>query len=195
LEIFSSQDGIAVIPVSEYFESEIGLPVSPKSLHGIFLQRYFGGHGDAFDRQISTKLACVASKTVQRNRGKTKQYPIGTSALLDAAGRHFLVFALTNTDIITHKVYADVPQMFAALKGLWESARAELGGETLNIPLIGSGLAGIGLPTRDLVNIIILSFIDETKRRIVAQNMRIVLAWDRLFEIDLRELKNYWEVH
>src|SRR5437867_1208411 len=35
------KDGVTAIPVNEFFDSEIGLPVSAKSLHGIFLQRCF----------------------------------------------------------------------------------------------------------------------------------------------------------
>lgn len=191
-DIFA-QDGVAAIPVNEFFDSEIGLPVSARSLHGIFLQQCFGGHGDAFDRQLADKLTSVSAEAVQRQQGKTQRFPIGTSAAVEAAGRHYLAFAFTHTDIATCKARADVPQMFMALTGLWRAARAELGGDTLNLPLVGSGLSGVGLPARDLVNVIILSFIDETKRQIVTHKMRIILTWDRLSEVDLREAKRFWE--
>jgi hypothetical protein len=85
--------------------------------------------------------------------------------------------------------------MFNALSGLWVNARATLNGDALNLPLVGSGLSGVGLPARDLVNTIILSFIDETKRQIVAQKMRIILTWDRLSEVDLREIQDSWGTH
>lgn len=191
-DIFT-QDGVAAIPVNEFFDSEIGLPVSAKSVHGIFLQQCFGGHGDAFDRQLAEKLTNVPAEVVQRQQGKKERFPIGTSAVIDAAGRRFLAFAFTHTDIATCKARADVPQMFIALAGLWRAARAELGGDALNLPLVGSGLSGVGLPARDLVNVIILSFIDETKRQIVTHKMRIILTWDRLSEVDLREVKRFWE--
>jgi len=191
-DIFA-QDGVAAIPVNEFFDSEIGLLVSAKSLHGIFLQQCFGGHGDAFDRQLADKLPIVSAKAVQRQGGKTQRFPIGTSAAIEASGRHYLAFAFTQTDIANCKARADVPQMFMALTGLWRVARAELGGDTLNLPLVGSGLSGVGLPARDLVNVIILSFIDETKRQIVTHKMRIILTWDRLSEVDLREVKRFWE--
>jgi len=130
---------------------------------------------------------------VQRQQGKTKRFPIGTSAMIDADGQRFLAFAFTHTDPATCKAYADVPQMFTALTGLWGTARTVLGGDALNLPLVGSALSGVGLPARDLVNIIILSFIDETKRQVVAHKMRIILTWDRLSEVDLREVKRFWE--
>jgi len=191
-DIFT-QDGVAAIPVSEFFDSEIGLPVSANSLHGIFLKQYFGGYGDTFDRQLAERLANVSVEVVQRQQGKTKRFPIGTSAMIDADGQRFLAFAFTHTDPATCKAYADVPQMFTALTGLWGTARTVLGGDALNLPLVGSALSGVGLPARDLVNIIILSFIDETKRQVVAHKMRIILTWDRLSEVDLREVKRFWE--
>lgn len=187
------QDGVVAIPVNDCFDSEIGLPVSAKSIHGLFLQRYFGGHPDAFDRQLEAKLNDKDAEVVTRQQGKGKRFQIGASAALEAAGRRFLAFALTHTDVATCKARADVPQMFAALAGLWRTARAELGGDPLNLPLVGSGLSGVGLPTRELLNIIILSFFDETKRQVVAHKLRIVLTWDRLSEIDLREVKKVWE--
>ena len=190
-DIFA-QDGVAAIPVNEFFDSEIGLPVSPHSLHGIFLHRCFGGHADAFDRQLEDKLSSKAADVVSRKQGKGKRFPIGTGAVIEASGRRYLVFAFTHTDIDTCKARADVPQMFVALAGLWKAARAELGGDALNLPLVGSGLSGVGLPARDLLNMIVLSFLDETKRQVVASKLRIVLTGDRHSEVDLREVKRFW---
>jgi hypothetical protein len=187
------QDGVVAIPVNEFFDSEIGLPVSAKSLHGVFLQQCFGGHADAFDRQLAATLGGKAVEVVARKQGKDQRFKIGTCAAIEAAGRHFLAFAFTHTDIATFKASADVPQMFASLAGLWKAARAELGGEALNLPLVGSGLSGVALPARELLNIIILSFLDETKRQVITHNLRIVLTWDRLSEVDLREIKKLWE--
>jgi hypothetical protein len=53
--------------------------------------------------------------------------------------------------------------MWRAMHKVWERARVESGGHPLNLPLVGSGLSGLGLPTRDLLNLIVLSAITETK--------------------------------
>lgn len=186
-------DGITAIPVSEYFDSEFGLPVSPNSLHGIFINKCFGGHPQAFDAQVSTELAGVHTTQVAKVKGKTARYPIGTTAVLGANGKSYFVFALTHADPQTCKASADVPLMFEALSGLWKNARTHMNGNALNLPLVGSGPSGVGLPSIDLINILILSFIDETKRQIITQRLRIVLTWDRLDEVDLRQLKKSWE--
>jgi len=186
-------DGMTAIPVSEYFDSEFGLPVSPNSLHGIFINKCFGGHPQAFDAQVAAQLAGVQATQTAKVKGKTACYPIGTSAVLGANGKSYILFALTHADPQTCKASANVPLMFEALSGLWKHARTHLNGSALNLPLVGSGPSGVGLPAIDLVNILVLSFIDETKRQIVTQKLRIILTWDRLDEVDLRQLKKYWE--
>lgn len=191
-DIFA-ENGVSAIPVNDFFDSEVGLPVSAKSLHGIFLQQCFGGRRDEFDKQLADRLSNGSFEVVQRKQGKGRRFQIGTSVVVEAARKRYLAFAFTRVDASTCKAHADVPQMFQALTGLWRAARTELGGDALNLPLVGSGLSGVGLPARDLVNIIILSFIDETKRQTVTLKMRIVLTWDRLSEINLREIKKFWE--
>ena len=186
-------DGITAIPVGEYFESEFGLPVSPNSLHGIFLTRCFGGHAQAFDDQLAEQLANVHPTQIKKDCGKTARYPIGTTALLSAANKHYLAFAFTRADTKTCKAYANVPQMLQALTGLWNCARVHMSGNALNLPLVGSGPSGVGFPTVDLLNLIMLSFTDESRRQVITQKLRIVLTWDRLDEVDLREFKRNWE--
>ena len=186
-------DGLTAIPVSEFFESEFGLPVSPNSLHGIFITKCFGGHPQAFDDQVGRQLAGARPTQIKKDCGKTARYPIGTTTLIEAAGKHYLAFAFTHADTKTCKAYADVPQMFEALSGLWKFARTHMNGNALNMPLVGSGPSGVGLPTVDLLHILLLSFADESRRELVTQKLRIVLTWDRLDEVDLRQLKKSWE--
>ena len=186
-------DGITAIPVSEFFDSEIGLPVSPNSLHGIFIKECFGGHPQAFDDQVVVQLAAIRPTQIKKDQGKTARYSIGTTAVIESRGRHYLAFALSHADPKTCKASANVPQMFEALAGLWCKARTHMNGNALNLPLVGSGPSGVGLPAADLVHILMLSFADESRRQIVTQKLRIVLTWDRLHQVDLRQLKKSWE--
>ena len=54
-------------------------------------------------------------------------------------------------------------------------------------------VSGLGLPTRDLLNLIILSAINATKTNKVSDRIKIVLSADRLNEFDLRDIKKHWE--
>jgi hypothetical protein len=75
------QNGIRAIGVSQFFDSKLGRPVSPKSLHGIFLQKCFGGGTETFDKQVGEDLKKVTSCTISKVEGKTQAYQIGTTAL------------------------------------------------------------------------------------------------------------------
>lgn len=187
------QEGLKAIAVTEFFESKLGLPVSDKSLHGAFLKKCFGGGVQSFDKQVNEQLKGIQSTPVTKADGKQKSYPIGTTALIRVDGKPYIVVALAKAELNTCKAFADVTMMWTAMHKLWERARVESGGHSLNLPLIGSGLSGIGLPTRDLLNLIILSAITETKARQITQRIRIILHPDRFEEIDLRDVKQHWE--
>jgi len=187
------QQGIRAIGVNDFFDSKIGNPVSAKSLHGIFLQKCFGGYSEPFDSHINEELKHSTHNEHARTEGKIKSYPIGTTALIPVNQDRYIVFALSKTHPETHKAYSDIEMLWTALNKLWQRARIISGGDAINIPLIGSGLSGIGLPARDLLNLIILSIINETKLKEIAKTIRIILHPDRFNDIDLREVKESWE--
>jgi hypothetical protein len=188
------EEGMCAIPMTVYFESQAGKPVSANSLHGQFLLRYFGGGVATFDQQIQAQLAGVSAVSVPTKKvGKTNKYPIGTTAVISVVGRKFLPFALAEADPVECKADANVSMLWEALENLWKRARNELGGETLNLPLVGSGLSNIGLPARDLLNLIVLSAITATKEKKITRRIRVVLHRDRYEEFDLRDVKQYWE--
>lgn len=188
-----AQSGLRGIGVTEFFESELGTPVSGTSLHGLFLKKCFGGGAKDFDRQLKDELRNIASEETQKAVGKKKRFPIGTTALINVDGDKYIVVAIAEADPTTCKAESDVTKMWVALHGLWQRARIEAGGHPVNVPLIGSGLSGIGLPSRDLLNLIILSAITETKANRITEVIRIILHPDRFEELDLRDVKKHWE--
>src|SRR5208282_5346605 len=150
---------------NEFFDSKLGKPVSDKSVHGIFLQKCFGGYSEPFDKQVDAQLSGIEYDEVAKVEGKSKRYPIGTTALITVNEDRYVAFAFAKTDPDSCKAYADVTMMWVALNKLWQRVRIESGGHAVNLPLVGSGLSGLGLPIRDLLNLIILSAITETKSR------------------------------
>jgi len=185
------QDGLRVIPVSEFFDSEIGKPVSSNTLHGIFIEKHL--NGKSFDRMVSSELRGITSDTeANKTEGKDKRFPIGTTVKV-TTDADYLLFALTKTDPKTCKVSCNVAIMWTALDGLWDKARIESGGSSINIPLVGSGLSGMGLPARDLLDLIVLSAIRTTQKEKIASKIRIILQDDRFEELDLRSIKKHWK--
>jgi hypothetical protein len=187
------QDGFRAIAVTEFFETQLGRPVSDMSLHGAFLKRHFAGRQGTIDKEIADQLATVESTTVPKVDGKDQCYPIGTTALIRFNDERFLLFALAKADPTNCKAHSDVELMWRALYKLWARARVECGGHPVNLPLVGSGLSGLGLPTRDLLNLIVLSAIAATKAHEITQVIRIVVWRDKFEDIDLRDVKSHWE--
>ena len=190
-DIFN-QKGYTAVAVNEYFDSVLGFPVSEHTLHGIVIKEYFGGRPKSFDAAVSEALNDVPFEEIERKGGNNKKYPIGTTAMISANQHKFLLFALSRTNIDTFKANADLPTMLIAMHGLFECARNYTGGEKLNIPLLGSGISGVGLPATNLLQLIVLTIIDETKKQQICKEIDIVLHESRSDEIDLETIKRQW---
>jgi len=156
------------------------------------IKRYFGGHPEAFDCAVSASLEACDYKQVDRQHGNCKKFPIGTTACVPANEHKFLLFALSHTNIETFKASADLATMITAMHGLFEKSRNSTGGEKLILPLIGSGISGVGLPATQLLQLIVLTIIDETKKRQICKEIDLVLHDSRFEEIDLETIKRQW---
>lgn len=184
--------GHKVIPVSEFFDSKIGKPVSPNSLHGAFLEKILGGHLSIFDNAVNNQLANKHIDIVQRIDGKNLKYEIGTTITIEHNQSLYFVFALTNTDY-NCKAYSTPSLMLKALEGLWDKVRIEGNGVDINLPLIGNGLSRIGLPPSQLLQLILISLLKATKESDLSSTIRIVLTKDVFEKIDLEIIMNNWQ--
>ncbi len=190
---FFKAKGVKVIPANVFFDTDIGKHVSKTSLHGIFIEKIIKNDGDFLYSQIEEKLDDISHEIISRQTGRTKKYPIGTCALVKGKDeKEYLLLALADTDIATCTAFCDVSKMWTALTGLLETARTELNGRALCLPLIGGGLAKIGLPGRELLQLIILSIVCETKKQYIADEVIIVLHKRLYGEIDLDFIAQYW---
>ena len=184
--------GIAVIPVNEYFDGSLGDHVSKNSLHGTFIKDVLGGQSNAFVDLTRNALASVSAEEVTRKSGKGKKYPIGTVAPVDINQKRFLLTALSRTDLKTLKASATVHELWDCLAGIWQGVRNFSNGNCVKIPLLGSGLSGVGLPPKHLIEIILTSFLYYTKKEKIADKVSLVLPSRLKGEIDLETIKRSW---
>lgn len=185
--------GVRAIPANVFFDTELGKHVSETSIHGFFINQAFKRESDALYSQIVEKLNGIPHKEITRETGRQKQFPTGTCAAIKGKdGNDYLLLALADTDTTTCMASCDVAKMWTALTGLLEKAREELNGRELCLPLMGSGLAKVGLPNRELLQLIILSIVCETKNRQITDAITIVLHKRLYGEIDLDEIAKYW---
>lgn len=148
-----------------------------------------GGQSTSFDTLISAALAGEPYEVAQRPNGNQKRYKIGTTASVDVNSKRYLLFAFAKTNISTLKAYATVHEFWDALSGLWETARVRSNGDPIYVPLIGTGLSGVGLPERQLLELLILSFLYHTKKLKITKQVTIVLHPSLRRIIDLKSIK------
>ena len=65
-------------------------------------------------------------------------------------------------------------------------------GTNVKVPLIGSGLSGVGLPPKNLVEVIVTSLLYYTKKQKIADKITLVLPRKLKGEIDLITVKRSW---
>lgn len=186
-----SEDGVIAIPVNEYFDSEIGKPVSEYTLHGYLITKVLGGKRKIFDDAVEVSLSNTIFVENKRDIGKSKQYPIGTTASLEFGNKKYLLFALSKTNN-KHEAYTTPSLLLESLFGLLNTARTECNGRNLNIPLIGTGLSRSGIPPKQLIELILISILQATKEGEVTKIINIVLHDSFFDELDLARIKENW---
>ena len=187
-------DGVIVIAVNEYFDGMLGCHVSETSLHGKFIKDKLGGQSETFIKLTRGALAGVEpEETVTRCTGECDRYPIGTVARVSINEQCYLLSVLSHTTISSNKAFASVEDLLTCLAGVWKGVREHSGGRPVRIPLIGSGLSGIGLPEKVLTGIIVTSFICHTKKEKVADKVTLVLPRRLRGTLDLNTIGRSWK--
>ena len=190
-DIFNEK-GVIVIPVNEYFDSELGELVARKSLHGKFILDILDGRADKFDEMVKYALRNDELITKKDRDDGRQNYPIGTTAKIDAKGKRYLLAALSYTDPKTNRASATTIELGKCLKGVWEKSDIHSQGECTAIPLIGSGLSRVDLPPEPLIQFILTSFIESAKKTEISGKVILVLDKRYKFQINLNALKEGW---
>ena len=192
-DIFDSGE-IVVIPVNDFFDGELGDHVSENSLHGKFIEGVLGGQSQSFYDLTSEALAGVKPKEegVTRSSGRCNRYGIGTVARVDVASRRYLLAALSHTDLLSLKASASLHDLWMCLAGVWNGVREHSSGRSVSVPLIGSGLSGVGLHPRLLLDFLVTSFFYHNKEETVAKRVTLVLPNHLARDLDLKSIKRRW---
>lgn len=185
--------GHRIIAVNEFFDSEIGDLVSATSLHGKCIQEFFNGDSRRFETETDQALSAYEYETIERTRGRNRKYEIGTTATVPCGGHLLFLTALSRTDIQTLKAKAEVEDLWITLRQVWQIVRSRANGQSVAIPLLGSGLAGVDIPYLGILNIILLSLISETHRGEITKNIQILLSPEAFSSIDLGLLAKEWK--
>ena len=190
------QTGWKTIGVNDFFDSEVDDDlVASKSLHGQVINDHWPEGRQGWQSAINSSLENDFFQEEGRregSKGNTKRYAIGTTASALAGSQKFLFVAIGNTDTNTNVTTADAEDLMRAIKGLLQKARQVCAGETLYIPLIGSGLSRVGMKDSVLVDLIMTAIFEEAKKLLVTKNITILLPVDQKYEINVHDFTRRW---
>jgi len=189
---FFNEPGVKSIPVNEFFDGELGVLVSKSTIHGQFIAKHFGGNSASFFAISDPLLATYSGQQTAKSRGKSIKYPIGTTISIDAGNEDYLLFALCRTDLTSFKADSDLSTYMLAMDSFWAAARDKNNGNAVVVPLIGTGLAGIGLPPSQMLDLLLLTFVAANKKKEVCTQLVITLYPPRFKEFNLLNLEEAW---
>lgn len=185
------EEGLKVIPVNEYFDTQVDNNIiSETTLHGIFVKRYIGNNDEKLKKlnmEISKQLKNIECDEVkERKSGKKKRYPIATTILIE----DYILTALSKFNE-KNEAYLSMPEYLEFLNKFWNEIDRIHNGRTINIPVIGTGLARINptLSYDEYLEQIIFSL--KTSSIIAGEaKINIIISEKKLSECSLAKLKN-----
>ena len=188
-----SENGWKAIGVNDFFDSIVDEDlVSSKSLHGQTIETYWYNRRNDWQNQIDSSLKDISSRTESRPKGNLKRYPIGTTGYAKTGNNQFLFVALGRTDAANNVTTANAETLIRAVRGMLEKARAICSYQPLSIPLMGSGLARVGIKNSVLLDLIIAAVLEETREAKVTGEITIVLPKDKEGQINLKNHSRNW---
>ena len=193
-------DGIKVIPVNEYFDTHVGDGIiSPNSLHGQFIRRYFNGREDELSDKIKEQLK--RHNPYDRKRGRNvklqlpeNKYELGTSIRISDGTNCFILVALTrfneyeHVDVKEEEYIPIVQKMFYYIEQLNDN-------RSVCVPLVGSGQSGFNRSHMQLLNSMLLAA-HNSSRLALNKGLHIILhratQWENINLNVIRHIYKTW---
>lgn len=184
--------GVIVIPVNEYFDTHVGDGIiSPRTIHGKWIHKYFSGKINELNDLISSGLA--GRPFIQRparQNGKARQYELGTCINIPIGESVYVLVALTHFDNDNHAFLdrKDYPIVFDRLISHLKHMRTE---KPVFMPLMGTGLSRLRRTPQRILNFLVDAIDFKYSDLAFPQGMNI-----EIFDIDtvnLNDLESYVE--
>ena len=188
------EDADVVIAVNEFFDGALGNVVSPTSVHGQFVIRYFNSAEAGFRQAVDPILASFQGTQQARAVQPDLSFPIGTTVKVSIGQKDAYLVALTTTDLQTHKATTTVGSLWIALTNMLDSVPHLSGGRGVAMPLIGNGLSGLNLQPQHLLRLLVLAIVMTSRRIQLPNSISIVLHEDCFDKLDLLEIRRNWRV-
>lgn len=187
------QDGWKAVGANDFFDSHVDEElVSSQSLHGRVINKYWLEDRTGWQKQINTSLKSVKAETVSRPKGNERRYPIGTTASATVGNQKFLFVALGKTNIGDNVTSANGEMLISATRGMLVKARATCSYEPLSIPLMGSGLARVGIKNSVILDLIITAILEESRNGRITGEITVIVSPEKAGQINLKNHVRNW---
>ena len=184
------QKGNLIIGATDVFDTELGEVISPSSVQGQFQQRFFPNVAD-LDSVLEGELAQVSGRIdANKTDGKNVRYPIGTVAVVDKEGNRFYLVAYSRMEA-NLKAKSDICKLTSSLEQAWDAIRVRGQRRPVHMAVVGSDLSRTGLSRSLLIQLVILSFLDEERQENLTSHLYIHVHENDYDDIDFVFLEDW----
>lgn len=188
-DIFEEND-FKVIAFNEYFDTKVDdIIIRKESLNGKYiLQNY--PDVSVLDTIISSDAHAQKHITdhCNRNAGKTIRYKLGT--IIKNQDYFLLTFTHFDED---NRAYLDIDDYIGCLMNMWNECDIHYGGQTVVLPLLGSGITRFhgyeNITDQELLELLIWTFKVSRIRFQYPAKAKIVLTQNCMDKINLYDIK------
>jgi len=183
-------DGYNIISISELFCSRMGNYVSENTTHLEFLRQIVGNRVEAIEQEINKSLLHVVPKNSDK---EPKRYPLGTTAVASFGNDKYIFLAIVEKDENYQCIPTSIQDFLKVLTELWKVVRVENEGFAVNMTLVGSGRSNVKMSPHSILQTILMSLYYESQNNNVVKKLRIIIDDEKIKQIDLRNIKFYWD--
>lgn len=188
-DIFEEND-FKVIAFNEYFDTKVDdIIIRKESLNGKYiLQNY--PDVSVLDAIISSDAHAQkhSIENCNRNTGKATKYKLGTII----KNQDYFLLAFTHFDE-DNRAYLDIDDYIGCLMNMWNECDIHYGGQTVVLPLLGSGITRFhgyeNITDQELLELLIWTFKVSRIRFQYPAKVKIVLTQNCMDKINLYDIK------
>ncbi|TAK26999.1 MAG: hypothetical protein EPO40_18655 [Myxococcaceae bacterium] len=188
----NTDTGLA-IPTDDFFLTKNKKFVTPGMLISQLKQKRFN-NSDDFDTKVLEATEPLrdhfdfeARDFPKELEGRTRQWPLGSTAVLQVDGTYYFFTASCKIDLQSSPPSgrATPPELFKALLGLWQAITKHPSGKPVVVPLFGAGQTGTGLRPTEALHIMLVSLVCAARATPISDEIRIVIHDSHQKHIDL----------
>lgn len=192
-DIFA-EDGFKIIAFNEFFDTLVDdVVISKNTLNGKYITRFYPQVLE-LDKIISSDTHSIEQIVGESERkvGKSSKYKLGTIV----KNEEYFLLAFTHFDK-NNRAFLEINDYIDCLMNMWNECDIHYGGNTVVLPLLGSGITRFrsyeNITDQELLEIIIWTFKVSRIRFQYPAKAKIVLTKDKLNKVNLYDIKKQYD--